>query len=157
MGLNLASFTGNNIGSANTGQNYGPFNIGSAARIVHVILSMTISFPGSTLADTASLVTGIMWGVQWGAAGYTPGNLPGDAFRPEFLFAEYAADNIGASVAWTPAANTGAVLSGYTARREWRAQLPVFSSSVDVYVSTGTTITQPAWEASWHMRWWNTT
>lgn len=157
MGVNLFYTAGDNIGSPNDGQNYGPYNVGSCSKIVHAILTMTFSFPGASLAPTATLTNTIMWGLQWGAAGYTPQNLPGDAYHYNFLFAEYSADNLGASVGWAPNTDGGAVLTAYTARREWRGQVPTNESSLDLYVSTGQTADPFPFVASFALRLWNIT
>lgn len=157
MALNNASFFGDNLSSPDTGHQYGPYNLGSCGKLLHVTATLSHSYPGVTLASNGTLSFGILWGLQWVPHGNSPLTLPADAFEPSFLWAEYAAYDKASDLAWTPAANSASFSTLTTVSKEWRGQLPI-NQNIDLYVTTGYGITSSeVFQGSFLMRVTNTT
>lgn len=157
MTINQASFYGDNLGSADTGHQYGPYELGSCSKLLHVTCGLTISTPGAALAGTALLVNTIIWGVQWVPHGDSPLALPGFAFDTQFLWALTLGTDLGISAAWAPNTDNGAVLTGNVVSHEWRGQLPI-NETIDLYLTTAVTNSdQSPFEGSFMMRVTNTT
>lgn len=135
MGLNQASFYGDNLTSPDTGHQYGPYNLGSCNKLLHVTASLSTSYPGVTVASNFTITFGILWGFQWVPHGNSPLALPAAAFEANFLWAEYAAHDKASDLAWTPAANTASFSTLTTVTREWRGQLPI-NQNIDLYLTT---------------------
>jgi len=135
MGLNQASFYGDNLGSPDTGHQYGPFNLGTCKKLLHVVASLTTSYQGDALSNTAVLNFGIVWGVQWVPHGNSPLALPADAFEANFLWAEYAIKDTGVNVAWTPDTSPGAYIALTSVEEQWRGQYPI-GQNIDLYLTT---------------------
>lgn len=157
MAINNASFFADNIGSPAAGTQYGPWNLGSCTKMLHIVAGITVSFPGINLSPTGVLTYPLVWGCQWVPHGNSPLALPGFLFEPSFFFAEPAGDGIAVTAAWTPDTGSGAYIAGNVHRREWRGQTPI-NQNIDLYITTGTTNSSIGdWEASVVLKVTNTT
>lgn len=136
MGINQASFSGDNVLSPDNGHQYGPFNLGTAVKLLHVTADLAIGIPGSSIAPGALLSFGLVWGFQWVPHGNSPFTLPADAFEPAFLWAEMAAKDFNSPFVWAPSTDTAEGLGFNSIRREWRGQLPI-NQDIDLYLTTG--------------------
>lgn len=158
MGINYASFYGDNIGSPDTGHQYGPYNLGTCNKMLHIVAELAISpINAGSIAPDATLTYGYVWGVQWVPHGDSPLALPAFAFDQQFFWAEFHGGNQTTTLAWTPSTD-GAAFTGFaTARREWRGQMPI-NQDIDLYVTTAYTVgTPPDFEGSFLMRVTNST
>jgi hypothetical protein len=130
------SFLANNVSAPNTGQNYGPFNLGAIGKLTKVECGIAFSAQGSNLAPTALLLNPIIWGVQYGGHGYTPLDIVAEPNDNFFLWGDAAAVPAWNSIAWTPDTDAAAFIPLFGDYRIWRGQLPV-NVDTDFYVSTG--------------------
>lgn len=136
MSINQASFYDSNVTSLDNGHQYGPFNLGTANKLLHVTADLSIGIPGGSIAPGAMLSFGILWGFQWVPHGNSPFTLPADAFEPNFLWATMAAKDFNSPYVWAPDTADAEGLGFNSIRGEWRGQLPI-NQDIDVYVTTG--------------------
>ena len=156
MGFNQASFYADNIGTTDTGHQYGPFNLGFCGKMLHIVASIEITGPGFTLGSTAFLQNGIVWGLQWTTHGGSPLALPANLFQTSFFWGRSVWHDSFSGVAWAPSTDTGAYLFQGQTSEDWRGNLPIFQN-IDLYVTTGTTISSESpWYGSISMRVTNT-
>lgn len=138
MGLNVASWYEDNIGSPSTTLQLGPFNLGNCSKMLHISCGLTITTPGLNLGPTNSLLNGIVWGMQYVAHLGSPVGLPFSAYTPGFFWAKMLGKDIFQSAAWTPDTNTAAFLSANTEYYDWRGQQPI-GGDIDLFVTAGPT------------------
>lgn len=158
MALNRASFYGNNYGSPDSGHQFGPYNLGSCTKLLHVtcVMSTTPILSGSWannfVQDFASI-----WGVQWVPHGDSPLALPGLAYDSQFLWAEMYPKGVMSNFSWDFASPDGALSTCSTVYNEWYGQLPI-RENIDLYVTTGDiTGGGNTWQSGFLMRVVNTT
>jgi hypothetical protein len=157
MALNLASFYGDQFGvGPSDNWNIGPFHLGSCAKLLRVAAGVTISLPGDTTSMPEAAANGFVWGVQWVPHGNSPFNLPGDAFQPNFLFVRTTPADGQVDRIWAPSSDTAAVMQNVNSVYDWRAQRPI-NQDIDLYVSSGWTLTPFAYLGSMFIRVFNTT
>lgn len=128
-----------NVGAASSGEQFGPYNLGTVGKLHRIRVRGSVVFPNAALTDTSQLANPIVWGVQYGAAGYTPLALPADADNSSFLTVEnHVSDEI--NVTWSPSTDTSANIVGGPLRLDWAGQLYV-GEDADIYVTVGHTFT----------------
>lgn len=156
MTLNQASFYADNIGSPDNGHQYGPFNLGSCTKLLHVTADLTIGVAGGAVAPGATFSYGLVWGFQWVPHGNSPFSLPGSAFEPNFLWAEMALPSANTPVSWAPSTDTAESCGFNSIKREWRGQLPI-NQDIDVWLTSGNVFGSGSFEGTMLMRVTNTT
>ena len=157
MGLNVASWYQDNLGSPSTTLQLGPFNLGDCSKLLHITCGITISTPGLDLGPTNLLINGIVWGMQWTAHGGGPAALPSEAFTEGFLWVKMIGRDIFQSAAWTPDSDDAAFLSASREFYEWRGQKPI-GGDIDLYVTAGITTSDVlSYEATMQAKIWNMT
>jgi hypothetical protein len=124
----------NNATAPNSGQQYGPFNIGTISKLFRVRVRGAVVYQPQAFTSGDFLVDPVTWGFQWGIAGYSPLNLPGDADSQYFLYAEQKTiDEV--SVVWAPSTDTAAVGVGSRLSLDWAGQLFI-GEDTDFYFTT---------------------
>lgn len=157
MGLNVASWYQDNLGSPSTTLQLGPFNLGTCSKMLHISCGITVTTPGVTLGPANFLLNGIVWGMQWVDHDGSPVDLPFYAYTAGFFWAKMIGKDVFQSATWTPDTDNAAFLSANTEYYDWRGQKPM-GGDIDLFVSAGaTTGDVVAFEATMQAKIWNMT
>lgn len=125
----------NNATSPNSGQQYGPFNVGFINKLFRVRVRGALIFQPQAFSAGDYLVDPVTWGFQYGSAGYSPLSVTADYDNEFFLAVEQKTiDEV--SIVWAPSSDTAETGVGSGVRLDWTGQL-VVGENADFYFTTG--------------------
>lgn len=121
--------------TANTGKQYGPFEIPAIGRLLRLEVRGTLVYEPGTWASSSSFVEPAVFGAQSGVHGYTPLDPVSQAGNPDW-YDHHALLPTSAIASFSPSTDTAEKYTVHPIELNWQGYQPL-NVDTDFYFSSG--------------------